>query len=87
MKKGCGQINIPEVDNSSPCEDFIYSECVIINRKSSLVKNIEGYDLNNYSQKLENYIKVLEMRLKKAENMINYINTQLPEVGIGIYED
>ena len=87
MKKGCGQVNTPEVDNSSPCDEFIYSECVIVNRKSSLLKNIEGDNLNSYNQKLENYIKVLELRLKRAENIINYINTQLPEVGIGVYED
>lgn len=87
MDKHCDQINIPETDNSSDCTMYINSSCVIMNRRSNLLKNIEGNDLNEYTQKLENYIKVLEQRLKKVENIVKYINTNLPEMGIGIYED
>ena len=87
MTRKCNQINIPEVDNSSPCDDFVYSECVIVNRKSKILKDIENEDLNNYQLKLENYIKVLELRLRKAEAFIKYINTNLPDIGIGVYEE
>lgn len=87
MDKKCDQIHIPEVENTSDCTSFINSGCVIMNRKSTLLKNIEGEDLNNYTQLLENYIKTLENRLKKVENIVKYININLPSIGIGIYEE
>ena len=70
-KKNCTQVTIPEVDNSSPCQDFNYSECIIVNRKSHFIDNIPGEDLNKYLERQEN--KILKMQntitllLKKLE--------------------
>lgn len=87
MANNCGQINIPTVDNSSPCGEFIISECVIVNRKSNLIKNIKDHDLNEYLTLLENKIKVMDLHIKKIDKIIKYITVNLPEIGIGIYEE
>lgn len=70
-RKNCTQVVTPEVDNSSPCEDFNYSECIIVNRKSNFINNIPGGNLNEYLEIQEN--KILKMQntitllLKKLE--------------------
>lgn len=82
----CGQVNIPETNNTSPCKDFNYSQCIIVDRLSKYVKNVEGANLNQYHELLENKIKIMELKIKTLENIIKHIASTLPEIGIGIYE-
>lgn len=55
-KKNCTQVSIPQVDNSSPCEDFNWTECIISNRNSNLVKIAPESNLNEYLDLLEKHI-------------------------------
>jgi hypothetical protein len=86
-KKNCTQVKTPEVDNSSPCDDFIYSECVILNRKSELLKNIQDKSLNDYMEKLEGEIRLLKLENTNIKKIIKNLITIIPEVGIGVFED
>lgn len=86
-KKNCGQVNTPEVDNSSPCSDFMYSECVIVNRKSKFIKNVQNHDLNEYLELLENKLIRMQFQINKMEQIIKHITVNLPEIGIGIYDE
>lgn len=85
MAKNCGQVNIPEVDNESPCEDFVYSECIILNRKSELIRGTKGMDGNEYLTALENEVRVLKIDNKNIRKILANIITMFPEVGIGTY--
>lgn len=81
-KKNCGQINIPEVDNSSNCDSFNYSECIIVTHRSKFVKNKPGGNLNEYLQ-------LLDDKMNKMNNQIYHL-TQIikeyePSEGIGIF--
>lgn len=87
MDKNCGQTNIPQVNNESPCTDFIYSQCVILNKKSDIFKNIKGLDLNEYTTLLEGEIRLLRLENKRITKIIANLLTIIPEVGIGVYED
>lgn len=78
---------IPEVDNSSPCNDFIYSECVIISRKSDIIKSSKGMTADEYLTNLENEIRKLKLENKNINKIIANLLTIIPEVGIGVYED
>lgn len=86
-KKNCTQVAIPQVDNTSPCDDFVYSECVIVNRKSKFIKNIENHDLNEYLTLLENKLITMQLRITKLEKIIHHITVNMPEIGIGIYDE
>lgn len=87
-KKTCNtQVNIPEVDNSSPCEDFVYSECTIVNRKSKIFKNTEDKSLNVYLDNLEDELRRTRLRLTTLEKLVKNLISIMPEAGIGIYED
>lgn len=86
-KKNCTQVVIPTVDNTSPCDDFMLSQCVIVDNISSYVKNVEGGNLNEYHELLENKMKIMELEIKKLKKIIKFISINLPDVGIGIYED
>ena len=82
----CGQVNIPETDNTSPCTGFNYSQCIIVDRLSKYVKNVDGGNLNQYHELLENKMKIMELKIKTLENIIKHIATPLPEIGIGIFD-
>lgn len=87
-KKNCKQVNIPVVDNSKDeCEFFVSSECVAVDRKSMFIKNVYGDDLNEYLELLENKLRRMELQIKKLEKIVKYITVNLPEIGIGIYEE
>lgn len=86
-KNTCTQVKTPEVDNSSSCDDFIYSECIILNRKSDLLKDINNKSLNEYLTKLEAEIRILKLENKNIKKIIANLLTTIPEVGIGVYED
>lgn len=86
-QKICGQVHIPETDDSSPCTDFQLSQCVIVDRISPLLHNVEGGNLNDYHILMENRIRRLEIQVKLLKNIIKHISSQLPEVGIGIYDE
>lgn len=63
-KKICGQVNIPEVDETlSSCDIFLNTECIVVTYKSSFVKNRVGGSLNDY-------LKLLDDRLNKMNNQI-----------------
>ena len=83
----CGQVNIPTTDDSSPCTDFQLSQCVIVDRISPLLHNVEGGNLNDYHILMENRVRRLELEIKLLKNIIKHISSQLPEVGIGIYDE
>lgn len=74
MKKNCGQVNIPEVDNTNPCNDYIESACVIMNRNSTYVKSYEDSTLNEYLTSLEGKLRKLEIRTKLLETIIKNQN-------------
>ena len=81
MKKNCGQVNIPEVDNTNPCNDYIESGCVIMNRNSNYVKSHDNDTLNEYLTSLESKLRKLEIRTKFLETVIkNQTNPPTEEV-------
>lgn len=89
-KKNCTQVTIPEVDNSSPCDDFMYSECVIVNRQSKFIHNVPGGNLNEYLELQEN--KILKMQntitllLKKLEVLQECCGNGGEGDGIGVFD-
>lgn len=85
VKKICGQVNKPTTDDSSPCKEFNYTECVISNRKSDLIKNAKGMNLNEYLTSLEGEIRRLKLENKNIQKIIANLLTIIPEVGIGVY--
>ncbi len=74
MKKNCGQVNIPTVDNTNPCNDYIESGCVVMNRDSTYVKSYKNDTLNEYLVKLEVKLRKLEIRTKFLETVIKNQN-------------
>ena len=88
-KKNCKQINIPVVDNSKDeCDFFVFSDCVSVTRKSSLINNIPGDDLNVYLEMLENIIKKQRAQIKLLIDKIYIIEQNNQNVsGIGVFEE
>lgn len=83
--KNCGQTTIPEVDNTNPCDDFIYSECVIINRKSELIKGAKGMTGNEYLAALEGEVRKLNLELRYNRDIVQQLKEAIP-TGIGNFE-
>lgn len=60
MRKGCGQVIIPTVDNSElDCPDFVKSKCVKLNFKSIYLTDIKDPSLYDFLVKFDNIIKDL----------------------------
>lgn len=85
--KNCGQVNQPTVDNSSNCDDFLYSECIIMNRQSDLIKGVRGMTGNEYTLALENELRMVKSEYRNMRKIVDNLVTMFPEVGIGVYED
>lgn len=92
MKTGCSQVNIPKVDNSSPCTEFIYSECVTVNRRSPVLKNPKDSDLNVYFDLLDKKLMQLNSMIIQIKNqqqilidLINDINAGAEPLNIGTW--
>lgn len=65
---GCGQVNIPQVDNSkSECETLVPSECVIVTRESELLNNLKDGTLDDYLLKVDELIASLMYRISVLE--------------------
>ena len=72
--KSCNQIFTPEVDNTlQKCNDFIPSDCVIIEKICSKVDNKEG-------ESLSQFIERLCLKLSKMDNEISYLKKRLANV-------
>jgi hypothetical protein len=69
-KKNCGQVTIPTVDNTSPCDDFTYAQCVIVDRESNFIDHIPNNNLNEYLILLEDKLRRMELTLRALENNI-----------------
>lgn len=89
-KKNCNQVTIPNVDNSNQeCYDFLFSKCIIVDRKSTFINN-SGQD------NLDEYFEMLDDKFNKLKNQIAYL-TQIVKIlqegqtgepdGIGTFED
>lgn len=88
-KRNCKQVNIPVVDNSKDeCEFFVFSDCVSVTRKSSLINNVPGDDLNIYLEMLENIIKKQRAQIKLLIEKIYIIEQNNQNVdGIGLFDE
>lgn len=93
MKSGCGYVHIPEVDNSNSCTDFISTECLIVNRRSSVLKNSLNSDMNEYLELLDKKLMQLTAmvtQLKKENKVLVEIINQIESGGnldgIGTWE-
>lgn len=86
-KKICGQVNIPEVDESqSACDFFTNSECVIVTYKSSFVKNKTGGNLNEYLELLDAKLNKMNNQIYQLTKIIEILQTQItPPDGIGVF--
>ena len=73
-KKNCNQVHTPTTDNSSPCIDFNYSECITMNRDSKIVKNIPDSSLNDYLTLLENQILILQNKIAALNKKFNALS-------------
>lgn len=63
-REGCGQVNIPAVDNDNEACEFINSSsCVLVDRVSPKLNNIVGETLSSYFEKLDNKIISLEYEI------------------------
>lgn len=83
--KNCGQTTVPETDNTSPCDEFLYSECIVINRKSSLIRGAKGMTGNEYLDALEGEIRRLKLELKTNNSIIQQLKDIIP-TGIGTFQ-
>lgn len=69
--KVCGQVSIPEVDNTlSECVEFHKSICIVVSHLSNKVKNMEGENLNEYLQRLDD-------KLSNMDNIILNLKTRI----------
>ncbi len=76
---GCAQVRVPSVNNKNECCDEFYdSGCVIVTRKSFKIKNNEGDTLNEYFEKLDNKISMLENEIKILKKKLENV----PEVSV-----
>lgn len=81
----CNQNEEPTVDNTSPCCDYLYSECLVINRRSDLIKGAKGMSGNEYLAALEGEIRKLRLELKYNRDIVQQLKDVIPE-GIGVFE-
>lgn len=77
----CGQINIPEVDNTQDQCDLISStDCVTVDRVSLKVHNVKGENLTKYLEKLDNKISILENKIIQLNREID--NLTKPDLNL-----
>ena len=68
----CTQINIPTVDNSAiKCDEFYYSDCVIIDEIYNKIGNLEKENLNSFFFFFNNKISILEQEILSLKQIIN----------------
>ena len=75
----CTQINIPTVDNSAiKCDEFYYSDCVIIDEIYNKIGNLEKENLNSFFfffnnkiSQMNNKISILEQEILSLKQIIN----------------
>lgn len=87
-KKNCTQVVTPDVDNSSPCKDFNWSECIILNKDSRVVNLPPDSNMNEYIYLLEG--EILRMRnemilIKRKMNALQECCGGGQSSGIGIF--
>ena len=67
----CTQINIPTVDNSDiKCDEFYYSDCVIIDEIYNKIGNLEKENLNTFFNRLNNKISQMDNKISILEQEI-----------------
>lgn len=71
--KPCGQVNIPEVDNSQEeCDKIFSTDCIVVDRVSIKLHNVAGENLTKYLEHLDNKISVLENKIVALTKELNY---------------
>lgn len=79
-KLSCGQVNIPQVDNSVNCDDFITSECIIIKQLCSKIGNKEGENLDKFIELLCFKISKMDNQIFNLKKEIESLKTQIENV-------
>ena len=88
MANNCGQVNIPTVDNSQDeCDYIISSKCVIVNRRSTFIRNMPGHDLDEYLQLLDDKINKMQNQIKVLTNIVEILQSVGQPSGIGLFDE
>lgn len=74
MRKGCGQVDIPEVDNTTEiCDEYTYDLCTTITSNYPVLKLYKGDDLNRALTLIEREFRlkntVIKELTKRIENL------------------
>ena len=73
----CGQVNVPEVDNTAlECDEFISSKCVVIGKESIALNLIGTENLLELVAKIE---EVIEQQNKYNESLNTKYNRLLKD--------
>lgn len=73
MEKSCGQVVIPQIDNSQEeCDKIFSTDCVVVDRVSLKVHNVAGESLTKYLERLDNKISVLENKIVTLKKELDY---------------
>lgn len=86
-KKICGQVNIPEVDETlGACDIFLNSECIVVTYKSTFIKNKVGGSLNEYLKLLDDKLNKMNNQIFQLIKTVEILQTQItPPDGIGVF--
>lgn len=89
-KKNCNQVTIPNVDNSNQeCYDFLFSKCIIVDRKSTFINNSGQDSLNDYFEMMDDKLNKLKneiYHLKQIVKILQQGQGSEPD-GIGTFEE
>ena len=75
---GCGQVNIPTVDNTElECDDFISSTCIEVKQLCSKIGNIQGDSLDKFIEKLCIKINKQDTEIFTLKNKVELLNKKI----------
>jgi len=85
VNKICGQVNIPEIDNSlGNCDNFLNSECIVVTYKSTFIKNKVGDNLDTYLKLLDNRLNKMNNQIFQLTKLVETLENQISG-GIGVF--
>ena len=69
----CGQVSIPQIDNSQEeCNEIFSTDCVAVHRVSLKLHNVPGESLTKYLELIDNKISVLENKIVTLTKELNF---------------
>lgn len=73
MGKPCGQVNIPRVDNTLECDDFMSTDCILTKKSYKKIKVNENDSITKVLDQLVDKISTMDTQIyllkKKIEKL------------------